>query len=121
MLMRYHWGMGISHTYTWRDASSLDQTTANLNELAVDQSFCANSSESGRALAVDLGRQNGHAIEDDPVPGLTDREDQVAGRDHSDDEVVSFESKSESESSAWVEEQEESDDEAYMEMTRTYG
>ena len=112
--------MGIGHTHTWHDASSLDQTTANLNELAVDQSFCANSSESGRALAVDLGRQNGHAIEDDLVPGLTDREDQVAGRDNSDDEVVSFRSESESESSAWVEEQEESDDEAYMEMTRMY-
>ena len=115
--------MGIGHTYTWRDTLSPNQTTANLNELAVDQHFCANSSESGGALALDLGRQNDHTLEDDLVPGLIDRENQVADWDNSDDEVVSFESESESEpeSSALVEEREESDDETYIEMTMMYG
>ena len=121
--MRYHWGMGIGHTYTWRDASSANQTTANPNELAVDQHFYANFSESGRTLALDLGKQNDHTVEDDPVPGLIDRENQAADRDNSDDEVVFFESESEPESelSLLVEEREESDDETYIEMTRMYG
>ena len=121
--MRYHWGMGIGHTYTWCDTLSPNQTTANLNELAVNQHFCANSSESGRDLALDLGRQNDHTFEDNPVPGLIDRENQVADWNNSDNEVVSFESKSKSkpESLALVEQQEESDDETYIEMMRMYG
>ena len=117
--MRYHWEMGIGHTYTWRDASSPDQTTVNLNDAVADQHFYTNSSEPGGALALDLGRR--HTVEDDPVPGLIDRENQVTNSDNSDDEVVSFDSESESESSALVEEREESDDETYIEMTRMYG
>ena len=115
--------MGIGHTYTWRHTLSLNQTTANLNELAVDQHFCANSSESSRALALDLGRQNDHTFEDDPVSGLIDRENQVADWNNSDNKVISFESKSESEpeSLALVEEREELDDETYIEMTMMYG
>ena len=113
--------MGIRHTYTWRDTSSPNQTMANLNELAVNQHFCANSSESGRALALDLGRQNDHTFEDDPVPGLIDRENRVADWNNSDDEVVSFESESKPKSSALVEEREELDDETYIEMTMMYG
>ena len=108
--MRHHWGMGIGHTYTWRNTLSPNQTMANLNELAVNQHFCANSSESGRALALDLRRQNDHTFEDDPVPGLIDRENQVADWNNSDNKVVSFKSKSEPESSALVEEQKELDD-----------
>ena len=104
--MRYHWGMGIGHTYTWRDASSLDQPMASLNELAADQHFCADSSA---ALALDLGGQDHH------------RENRGVDWDNLDDEVMSFESESGSESSAFVGGREESDDETYMEMMRMYG
>ena len=128
MLMRYLWGMGIGHVYSWHNATStgsvtnfdrngLQLSTGGEHEISLRTVSPGDQSTDSVApsLELQLGARHPSGGEDEAASTLDDLETEVlSSGELSDEDGLNDDNFSESDSC------EESDDEVYLEMFDTY-